>query len=231
MKFSAKENSILFVLAAVIALYDFFNIPFNSFLITTVFAIALYGFTKSPFFIAFIFLVPQFIKVINMLLGVREKMTDTPQNISSRLNSIKGKYSQGVNLNPETPTKEYFQDAKSVSDRVENVMKNNAIKKPSEVSGIVDISQPSGVYPIEGTPSYPNFMEATMGGVEINENTRIPTVPENSIPAVGTIQNNLLDRPYISTYDDISVSLALKRTTNDVPLLTASNLKSDDMTH
>jgi hypothetical protein len=231
MKFSPKENNILFVLAVVFGLYDFFSIPFNSFLITLVFAVVLYGFTKSPFFIAFVFLVPQFIKLINMLLGIREKMTDTPQNISSRLNSIKGKYSQGVNLNPETPTKEYFQDAKSVSDRVEKVMKDNAIKKPSEVSGLVDISQPSGVYPIEGTPSYPNFMETTMGGVEVNENTRIPTIAESSIPALGTIQHNVLDRPYISTYDDISVSTALKRTTNDIPLLTASNLKGDDMTH
>ena len=231
MKFSAKETNILFIMAAVIGLYDFFSIPFNSFLVTSIFAIVFFAFTKSPFFVAFIYLVPQFIKLINMMMGVKEKMTDTPQNISSRLSSIKSKYNQGTNLNPETPTKEYFQDAVSVSNRVEKVMKDNAIRKPSEVSGVVDISQPSGVYPIEGTPSYPNFMEATMGGVELNQNTRIPTVPESSVPAIGSIQNKIIDRPYISTYDDISVSTALKRTTNDVPLLTASNLKSDDMTN
>jgi len=230
MKFSTKEINILFVLSAVLGLYDFFSIPFNSFIITLVFAIVLYGFTKSPFYLAFVFLVPQFIKIINTIINVKEKFTDSKtENIVNRLHGIKDKYNQGINLNPETPTKEYFQNATTVSQRVENIIKDNAIKKPYEPSGLVDISQPSNVYPIEGMPSYPNFMETTMGGVELSSSTRIPTVNENSIPAVGSIENKIIDRPYISTYDDISVSTALKRTTNDNPLLYASNLKSVDM--
>lgn len=239
MKFSTQETKILFVLSAIIGIYDFFNIPFNSFLITSVFACLLYGFTKSPYFIAFVYLVPQFIKFINFLLGKKEKFQDA-NAISNRLqtnfklnkNGIPTtQYNNGVNLNPETPTKEYFQDANSVSQRVEKIMKDNSIKKPSNVSGLVDISQTTGVYPIEGTPSYPNFMEATakISGSDLNTNTRINTVPESSVPVIGTIENKMMDRPYIATYDDISVSTALKRTTNDNPLLYASNLKSVDM--
>jgi len=232
MKFSTKEINILFILSVILGLYDFFSIPFNSFLITLVFAVVLYGLTKSPFYLAFVFLVPQFIKIINTIMGVKEKFTDKTENIINRLKDIKGKYNQ---VNPESHTKsnnalEHFQNATAVSQRVEKIIKDNAIKKPSEPSGLVDISQPSGIYPIEGTPSYPNFMEATMGGVELSSNTRIPTVNESSIPAVGSIENKIIDRPYISTYDDISVSTALKRTTNDNPLLYASNLKSVDMT-
>ena len=235
MKFSTQETKILFILSAIIGLYDFFNIPFTSFLITSVFAGLLYGFTKSPYFIAFVYLVPQFIKLINFLLGKKEKFQDA-NAISNRIKTNfklnnNTQYNTGVNLNPETPTKEYFQNANSVSQRVEKIMKDNSIKKPNQVSGLVDISEPSSVYPIQGMPSYPNFMEETakISGSDLTTNTRITTVPESSVPMIGTVENKMMDRPYISTYDDISVSTALKRTTNDNPLLYASNLKSVDM--
>ena len=235
MKFSTQETKILFILSAIIGLYDFFNIPFTSFLITSVFAGLLYGFTKSPYFIAFVYLVPQFIKLINFLLGKKEKFQDA-NAISNRIKTNfklnnNTQYNTGVNLNPETPTKEYFQNANSVSQRVEKIMKDNSIKKPNQVSGLVDISEPSSVYPIQGMPSYPNFMEETakISGSDLTTNTRINTVPESSMPMIGTVENKMMDRPYISTYDDISVSTALKRTTNDNPLLYASNLKSVDM--
>lgn len=235
MKFSTQETKILFILSAIIGLYDFFNIPFTSFLITSVFAGLLYGFTKSPYFIAFVYLVPQFIKLINFLLGKKESFQDA-NAISNRIKTNfklnnNTQYNTGVNLNPETPTKEYFQNANSVSQRVEKIMKDNSIKKPNQVSGLVDISEPSSVYPIQGMPSYPNFMEETakISGSDLTTNTRITTVPESSVPMIGTVENKMMDRPYISTYDDISVSTALKRTTNDNPLLYASNLKSVDM--
>lgn len=235
MKFSTQETKILFILSAIIGLYDFFNIPFTSFLITSVFAGLLYGFTKSPYFIAFAYLVPQFIKLINFLLGKKEGFQDA-NAISNRIKTDfklnnNTQYNTGVNRNPETPTKEYFQNANSVSQRVEKIMNDNSIKKPNQVSGLVDISEPSNVYPIQGMPSYPNFMEETakISGSDLTTNTRITTVPESSVPMIGTVENKMMDRPYISTYDDISVSTALKRTTNDNPLLYASNLKSVDM--
>jgi len=237
MKFSTQETKILFILSAIIGLYDFFNIPFNSFLITSVFAGLIYGFTKSPYFIAFVYLIPQFIKLINFLLGKKEKFQNA-NAISNRLQTNfklnKNKqYNNGVNLNPETPTKEYFQDVNSVSQRVEKIMKNNAIKKSENPSGLVDVTESTGEYPknVDGIPSYPNFMEATanISGTDLTTNTRINTIPESNVPAVGTVENKMIDRPYISTYDDISISTALKRTTNDNPLLYASNLKSVDM--
>jgi hypothetical protein len=184
-----------------------------------------------------VYLVPQFIKLINFLLGKKEKFQNA-NAISNRLQTNfklnKNKqYNTGVNLNPETPTKEYFQNANAVSQRVENIMKNNAIKKPTNPSGLVDITDSTGEYPknVDGIPSYPNFMEATanISGTDLTTNTRINTIPESSIPMIGTVENKMMDRPYISTYDDISVSTALKRTTNDNPLLYASNLKSVDM--
>ena len=237
MKFSTQETKILYIISAIIGVYDFFNIPFNSFLITSVFSGLLYGFTKSPYFIALVYLVPQFIKLINFLLGKKENFQNA-NAISNRLetnfklNKTK-QYNNGVNLNLETPTKEYFQDANAVSQRVEKIMKNNAIKKTSNISGLVDVTDSNGEYPknVDGIPSYPNFMEATanISGTDLTANTRINTLPESNVPAIGTVENKMMDRPYLSTYDDISVSTALKRTTNDNPLLYASNLKSVDM--
>ena len=223
-----KENQIIMIVTAVLALYDFFSVPFSSFLVTCVFALVIYYLTNSMFLLAFVFFVPQVIKMTNTILGRKENMTDTPKEISERLQNISKKFSRGVNLNPETPTKEYFTDAKEVSQRNIEIRNKNILPHVKEVEGVVDTSMPSGVYPIEGDPSYPNFMKEGFMGTNINASNRIETVPEETVPAVGTVEATVRANNVIEPYDDVSVNTALAKNSSNIPI--SSNMKSVDMT-
>jgi len=224
---SLKENQVVLLLATVLALYDFFTVPFNSFLVTSVFAAVIYYLTNSTFLIAFVYFIPQIIRLSNVLMGNTDAFTNPQEQITERLRHMDAKFksTQGPNLNPETPTVEYFNDAKEISKRNEDLRNKNALAPVKEVSGVVDPSLPSGIYPIEGTPSYPNFMKESFIGVPSNTNTRIPTLPEEELPAVGTMENQLKATSTVEPYDDESVNTALQRNANN-SALHSSNIKS-----
>jgi hypothetical protein len=228
MTYSLKENQIVLAVAVVLGLYDFFTLPFNSFLVSCIFAGSLYYITKSTFIVAFVFFIPQLIHISNRILYNNEGMTNSPNEITDRIKSMNNKFSRGENLNPETPTKEYFTDAKEISERVSGLRARNSSSKVDEVSGLVDISMPSGTYPIEGNPSYPGFMREGFMGTNINTNNRIETVSEEEIKPVGTIESNLRPNNVIESYDDESLKTALAR--NSSANLGPSNMKSVDMT-
>lgn len=228
MKYSVKENQIVLSVAAVLALYDFFTLPFHSFFVASVFAFVLYYISKSVFIVAFVYFVPQLIQITNVVLGKKEGMTDSTKNITERIKTMKSKYSQGENLNPETPTKEYFVDAKEVSERNIDLRKKNKLPQVEEVLGVVDITMPSGTYPIQGEPSYPGFMKEGFMGTELNAPERIETVAEESVKPVGTFETNPRPSNVVEAYDDESINTALTRNVNSS--LSPSNMKSVDMT-
>jgi len=218
MKFSSKEQQILFVFSAVIGLYDFFTLHFNTFFITTIFAVALYCLTNSLYVIAFVYIVPQFIKLFyNSFFLSKDGFQSDPTSISNRLTKIQQKYSQGVNLNPETP-KESFTDLKEVSNRVQGLQKNT-LPKVDKVAGVVDVALPAE-YPIEGNPSYPDFMKQS--GTPVDVNGRIYTTPEESIPAIGIMDSFPKQNPFIKNYDELSMNTALAKGLNNIP--NASNI-------
>jgi len=226
MKLALKENQVVLLVATVLGLYDFFTISFNSFLITSVFAAVIYYLTNAVFLIAFVYFIPQIIRISNVVLN-KESFKNPQELITERINHANAKFkaAQGPNLNPETPTLEYFNDAKEISKRNEDLRNKNALAPVKEVSGIVDIDMPSGTYPIEGTPSYPNFMKESFIGVPSNTNTRIPTVPEEELPAIGTMENQLKSTAAVESYDDESINTALQRNANN-SALHSSNIKS-----
>jgi hypothetical protein len=227
MKLSLKDNQVVLLTASVLALYDFFTIPLYSFIITSIFAAVIYNLTKSTFLIAFVYFIPQIVRITNILLGNTESFTSSQNDITNRIKHMSSKHSAslGPNLNPETPTVEYFNDAKEVAKRNEELRNKNALPQVKEVSGIIDTTMPSGIYPIEGTPSYPNFMKESFIGAPSTTNTRIQTVPEEEVPAVGTFKNSLKPTAAVEGFDDESVNTALQRNANS-SALRSSNIKS-----
>lgn len=227
MKLSLKDNQVVLLLATVLALYDFFTVPFYSFIVTCIFAAVIYYLTNSTFLVAFVYFIPQIIRISNILLGKTESFTNPQEEISTRLKRMSSKYNStlGPNLNPETPTVEYFNDAKEVAKRNEDLRNKNALPEVKEVSGIIDATLPSGTYPIEGTPSYPNFMKESFIGAPSTTNARIQTVPEEEVPAVGTFKNSLKPTAAVEGFDDESVNTALQRNANS-SALRSSNIKS-----
>jgi len=219
MKISLKEDKIVLVVASVLALYNFFNIPFYSFLVTTIFAGVIYYLTGSTFLVVFVYTIPQIIKLSNTLLSNNSVVRDNFTNVDNITNFIKTQQEKKT---------EGFNNLKEVSERVEK-LKATTMEKIDTPSGLVDPSLPSGVYPIEGTPSYPNFMKTTKG-VAVNTNTRIQTINESDMPVGDLVDRNPKQNPYIATYDDLSIDTALARTTNNNSMINGSTMKSVDMT-
>ena len=214
MKFLPKENQVLLIITIVLGLIDFFSIPFYSLLVTAVFGIVLFAVSKSLFLLALVFMTPLLIQLINRILGVKQGFAN-PTEIANRLKEIKGKYSQGENLNPETPTKEYFTDLLEVSKRVEDINSKNKQPKVKEVSAIVDTSLPTGPL-VQGLNATPAFMEQFENlGTNIETNTRIYTPSESTVPTVGTIDKYPVQHPAIEKLDDAGVNTALMRTTTN----------------
>ena len=216
MKFSSKEEQILLGVAVIVGLYDYFTIPFSSLLVALFFAIVLYVLTDSTFLVALVLIIPQFIKMINMVIGPKEGLSN-PTNVNKLITSMTSKYSQGHN---DEMGIEGYQNALEISSRVENLMKN--VQPKAEVSGIIDDSPPTGVYPIEGNPSYPKFNEETMG-TSIDSHTGIYTASEGSVPVTGTVESNPKQNPYVPNFDTIGLSAALARSSGAT---NASNIKA-----
>jgi len=210
MKYSVKENKIVLIVAVVLGLYDFFTIPFNSFLIACVFSTALYCLTKSLFSVAFVFFIPQLIRLSNIILGRNEglqnpsatveapiiKNPPSTQQINTLIQQIKNKYEAAKNEN--------FTN-KEESD--ENEEKDDTI---------------------EGNASYPEFMREGFMGTNLENNSRIEMVPEEEIPVVGTVEKNPRANNVVESYDDVSINTALER--DSTKKLSSSNVKSVDMT-
>ena len=244
MKLTTLEFKILMFVAPLIGVYDFFTLTLQTLIITAICTAGTFLLSKSLFLVTLVLLVPQFLRFVNIFTGVKETMGN-PDEISQRVEALKKKYSQGVNLNPETSARvggvgginrssgssgnsgnsEKFTNAKplDISARVEE-LKKKGLPKVQKVSGIVDTAMPSEIYPIQGNPSYPNFMEETMG-TALNSNTNIHTTNENSIPAVGTMNSYPKESSYM-TYDDVSISSALARTLTNPSGFNGSTIKS-----
>ena len=210
MKFTLKEEKTLMIIASVVGLYDFFSIPFNSFLITLSFAGLFFFFTQSPFFVALVFLVPQFIRMLNFMMGKKENFKNANE-ISNRIQTMKTNYKQEAFTNPL-----------EISNRVENMKKNQGLPKVNNIAGLVN----SDVDTIVGNQTVPLFMEQFENiGTNVSQNTRIFTPSESSVPAVGTLNNFPRNAVANSTVDSESVNTALAKNTNNNSI-TSSNLKS-----
>lgn len=207
MKFTRKEDKILVIIASTVALYDFFTIPFNSFLITVAFAGILFYLTHSHFLLALVFIVPQFINLLNNVMGnKKEKYTDINE-ISKRIQQIK---------------REKFTNLNEISSRVVSLKKNYNLPKVENVSGVVN----NDVEPVVGNPSLPDFMrEFEELGTDVQTNSRIHTPSEYSIPAPGIRNNFPRSNIHVPVIDDVSIDIALSNTTANGST-ESSNLKS-----
>jgi hypothetical protein len=222
MKFSSKEENILVILGSSVALYDFFTIPFNSFLITTAFAGLFFYLTKSPFMVSLVYIIPQFINILNMVMGnTKEKFTNANE-ISNRIQKMK---KNGLSTNAReafTNASGAYTTPTEVSNRVENIKKEHMLPKVNNVSGLVN----NDVEPIVGNPSLPTFMEQFENlGTNVEMNNRIYTPSESSVPAAGTPNNFPRNSIHVPVIDDVSINTALARTTTNNSVR-ASNLKS-----
>lgn len=208
MKPSLSEEQVLNLLMVGVAVYDYFTIPFNSFLITLVVGFVLYGLTKSQVMFICVLIAPQLIRFINtIILGKKESfMTTNPQEVVENLKKMK-------------KTDESFTDLKEVSNRVVKLKEDSKVPKVEKISGLVD---PTGVMPLQEPIA---FLEQFENRTDVNENTRIMTMPEGAVPAVGTIENNTRPVATVEAFDSEALNNALVRSMNtNKP--TSSNLDS-----
>ena len=197
MKLPVKEVQILNFLTVAVALYDYFTIPFNSFLITLLLGIVLFSFTKSQILFVCVLLAPQFIRFVNgVILGKKEKfMVTNPQEVVENLKKMK------------KPT-ESFANLKEVSDRVVNLKHESKVPPVEKLSALVD-----------STPIMPSidsiaFLEQFENRTDLTENTRIMTIPESAVPAIGSVEKNARVMAAVEPYDVETVNTALVRSTN-----------------
>jgi len=208
MKFTRKEDNILLIIAATVALYDFFTLPFNTFLITIAFAGILFYLTKSHFLLALIFIIPQFINLVNSVMGNKKEKFSNITEISKRIQEMR--------------KKEKFTNLNEISNRVISLKKEYNEPKVDNISGVVN----NDLEPIVGNPSLPDFMrEFEELGTNIQVNSRIHTPSEYSIPASGTRNNFPRSNIHVSVIDDVSIDTALSNTTANGST-EPSNLKS-----
>jgi hypothetical protein len=208
MKFTRKEDNILLIITATVALYDFFTIPFNSFLITLAFAGILFYLTHSYYILAVIFIVPQFIALLNSVMGKKKENFNNITDISKRIQQMR--------------KEEHFTNLSEISSRVESLKKEYSQPKVDTVSGIVN----NDVESIAGNTSLPHFMrEFEDLGTNVQVNSRIHTPSEFSIPASGTRNNFPRSNIHVSVIDDVSIDTALSNTTANGST-ESSNLKS-----
>lgn len=201
MKYRVDEDKLVMIITSVIALYDFMYLPFKTFLTTLVFVVLIYFLTKDLFFVALVLLVPNFILMINRLLG-KETFTN-PKEISDRIQSIK--------------RKEPFTNPLEVAKRVQDVKKDHAIPKVENV----ELSDMEHI--VSGLDEAPAFMGKDLG-VPVSVNGRISTRTEEAVPKVGTIEKNPLENPYVRNFDDESIGVALSRTTNNNKVVNAADV-------
>jgi hypothetical protein len=58
------------------------------------------------------------------------------------------------------------------------------------------------------------FLEQFENRTDLNENTRIMTIPENAVPSLGTVEKNARAMVAVEPFDAQAVNTALVRTTN-----------------
>ena len=196
MKLPVKEVHVIRFLSIALTIYNLFTLSFNSFIISLMIAIAFYFFTKSEVLFVSILIVPQFIQFVNrVILGKKEKfMTATPEEVVENLKKLKNSNESFVNL-------------KEVSDRVINLKKDSKVPPVEKVSALVDES-------IMPTVDSIGFLEQFENRTDLNENTRIMTIPENAVPSVGTVEKNARAMAAVEPFDSQAVNTALVRTTN-----------------
>jgi hypothetical protein len=219
MKSVLKENEVVMLVATVLGLYDLFTIPFNSFLIASLFAAVIFHLTKSLFLVAFVYFIPQIIRISNILIiNNKDSFKNRQEIITENIKHMEAKeeIKEEEAEKAKTPTVEYFNSPNEISKRINDFKKNSPQAKELEVSGFVDI---------EGTSSYPNFIKESFIGSPSDKNTRIETVPEEDVPRSGTIENKLKPTVSVEPFDDESVNRALQRNANS-SALHSSNIKS-----
>jgi hypothetical protein len=197
MKLPVKEVQILNFLTVAVALYDYFTIPFNSFLITLLLGIVFYCFTKSQVLFVCVLLAPQFIRFVNgVILGKKEMfMVTNPQEVVENLKKMKKPNESFVNL-------------KEVSERVVNLKNESKVPPVEKLSALVDST------PIMPSVDSIAFLEQFENRTDLTENTRIMTIPENAVPAVGTVERNARAMAAVEAFDAQAVNTALVRSTN-----------------
>lgn len=193
MKYRMDEDKLVIIVTSLIALYDFFYLPIKTFLSTLIFAGLIFMLTKDLFFVALVLLVPNFILMINKLLGNKETFSNAKE-ISDRIQAIK--------------RKEPFVNPLEVAKRVEELKKQHQVPKVENV-------EPSDFeHVVAGLEEAPALMGEDLG-VPISVNGRIQTRTEDTVPKIGTIEKNPLENPYVRNFDDLSIGVALSRTTNN----------------
>ena len=193
MKLPVKEVQILNFLSVAVTLYNFFTLSFNSFIISLIIAVAFYFFTKSQVLFVSLIIVPQFIRLVNgIIFGKKETfMTATPQEVIENLKN----------------SNESFVNLQEVSDRVINLKKDSKVAPVEKLSALVDAS-------IMPTVDSIAFLEQFENRTDLNENTRIMTIPENAVPSLGTVEKNARAMVAIEPFDAEAVNTALVPSTN-----------------
>jgi hypothetical protein len=196
MKLPVKEVQILNFLSVALTLYNFLTLSFKSFIISLIIAIAFYLFTKSQVLFVSLIIVPQFLRLVNgFISGKKEKfMTATPEEVIENLKKMKNQTEPFVNL-------------KEVSDRVVNLKKDSKVPPVEKLSALVDAS-------IMPTVDSIAFLEQFENRTDLNENTRIMTIPENAVPSVGTVEKNARAMVAVEPFDAEAVNTALVPSTN-----------------
>jgi hypothetical protein len=177
--------------------YDLVSLPFNTFVITIVITGVTYAFTKEPTLALIVLFAPQLIRLMNaIILGNKE--TFVPTNPEQVVETVK---------NMKKNNSESFTNAQEISERVIGLQKTTKIPKNEEVSGVEDDG-------IQGTMSAVKFLEQFENLTELNQNQRIYTVNETTIPAMPTIENKSRPTAAVEGFDESSLNTALIRSTN-----------------
>ena len=171
-----------------IAGYNLISLPYNSFIITLVIATIAFMSTKSLIFTASVLIVPQLIRLMNTLL-LSKKETFVPKNPQEVINSVK-------QFKEAKPT-EAFNNPTEIIERVSSLKKEE--DKDDELEGTVDSLK---------------FLEQFENLTELNENQRIHTVNETTVPAIPTIMNKNRPTAAVEPFDNTSLNTALIKSTN-----------------
>ena len=184
-----------------IAGYDLVTLPFNSFIITLVFATIGFMLTKSLLFTASVFVVPQLIRLMNIIL-LNKNESFVPKNPEEVINSVK-------QFKQAKPT-EAFNNPNEIIERVKSLQNEPKEEDKDELEGTVDSLK---------------FLEQFDNLTGVNENQRIHTVNETAIPAMPTIMNTNRPTAAVEAFDNTSLNTALIRSTNtNTPV--SSNINS-----
>jgi hypothetical protein len=173
-----------------IAGYDLVTLPFNSFIITLVIATLAFISTKSLLFTTSVFVIPQLIRLMNIIL-LNKNESFVPKNPEEVINTVK-KFK-------ENKSTEAFNNPNEIIDRVKSLQNEPKEEDKDELEGTVDSLK---------------FLEQFDNLTEVNENQRIYTINETAIPAMPTIMNKNRPTAAVEAFDNTSLNTALIRSSN-----------------